>query len=140
MNEPLAITVLATVDKLREPLALDRWQLHFVAGENEEDDAVASCNAMPEYREATLRFDFDALKTGDDLDEFIVHEMSHCHTWPLHAVADSLATTLAGDNEFLAKHLAEQVREAAERVTTDVGQTYLRLLRRAGILAPPAVS
>lgn len=144
MTIPLESTVLDTVNQLREPLGLDRWAFYVENGDA-GDDARAACNAMPEYREATIVFNFDAMKTGDDLDEFVVHEMTHCHTWPLHAVAEQLANALADSlpqyaRDALRKKLQEEVREAAERVTTDVGHAYLRLLRRAGVLPTPVVS
>ena len=137
MTPDLQAQVSSIVDAVREPLALDRWSLRIETGELE--DCRACCQASPEYREATIRFDFDKLETGDDLTETVVHEVSHCMTWPLHAVAEKLADSLAetlpkGQREAVRSALQEYVREAAERVTTDVGQTYLRLLRRAGVL------
>ena len=108
-------------------------------------DARAACVAQPEYREADVFFAFDKILTGDDLAELTVHEMAHCHTWPIHAVAESLANALAESapehlREPLRVLLGEQVREAAERTTTDVGHAYLRLLRRAGVLDTPAAN
>ena len=134
----LASLVSGIVDAIREPLGLDRWSLRVMTGAL--DDARASCEASPEYREARLCFDFDKLQTGDDLQEIAVHESAHCVTWPLHTLAETLADAVA---DQLPKHqreavrtvLREQVRIAGEQVTTDVGQTYLRLLRRAGVLA-----
>lgn len=125
------------VAAVAEPLALDRWSLRIESGQME--DCRACCQASPEYREATIRFDFDKLETGDDLTETVIHELAHCHGWPLHAVAEKLADSLAdtlprGQRDAVRATLQEYVREAAERVDTDVGQTYLRLLRRAGIL------
>ena len=143
MSLPLEITALDRINKLREPLALDRWAIFVESAEL--PDSRACCQADPEYREATIKIDFDGLKTGDDLDELIVHEMTHAHTWPIHAVAEGLAHALADAlpkpyRAALRKKLQEEVREAAERTTTDVGQTYLRLLRRAGVLDAPVVS
>jgi hypothetical protein len=143
MSEPtdaLSVLMWDTIAKLREPLALDRWAIHPVAGDL--TDARAACVADPEYREASIYMDFNRIKTGDVLDEVIVHEMAHCHTWPLHTLAESLADALAESapepqREALRKLLSEQVRYAAEQITTDIGHTYLRLLRRAGILATP---
>ena len=142
MSAELQAHIETTLDKIREPLELDRWQIMPVAGPIVE--GRAACSASPEYREATLAFDFDQLKTGDVLDETIVHEITHCHTWPLHALAENLGKALANSlpkthRRAMAELLAEEVRKAAEQVTTDVGYTYLRLLRRAGILDTPAV-
>ncbi len=139
-----AAHVTELIDQVREPLGLDRWQLSSAVAEL--IDARACCQAQPEYREATILVDTERLKTGDDLAELVVHELTHCHTWPIHAIAEHLANALAesapeSHRESLRKLLQEQVRVAAEQTTTDVGHTYLRLLRRAGILdTPPVVS
>lgn len=129
------------VEAIREPLALDRWNIGL---SNKSDDGRATCEASPEYAEAVLTFDLDKLKTGDDVQELVVHEMTHCHIWPLHALAENLAQTLARTmpethREPMMTMLREEVRLAAEKVTTDVGQAYLRLLRRAQVLDTPPV-
>jgi hypothetical protein len=111
------------VEQYREPLGLDRWQIRIVAGEQVDPDATASCDAQPEYRSATLSFDLAKMKTGDDLEEFVVHEMVHCLTWPIHTCAE----TLAGKDP----RLQEWVRFAAETTTTDCAESILRLMRRA---------
>ena len=133
--------VVATLEKIREPLELDRWTLSPVL--EAIPDARAYCLANPEYREAVIGLDFDKLKTGDDVAEVLVHEATHCHTWALHTLAEELANALADSapdylRDGMRKLLLEQVRKAGEQVTTDVGYTYLRLLRRAGILDTPA--
>jgi hypothetical protein len=132
--------IQATLEKIREPMALDRWDIRPAVGPIA--DARAACAAEPEYRTATLLFDLDKLQTGDVLDEVTVHEMTHCHIWPLHALAENLAMMIAESmpgpwQAAMEKGLKEEVRKAAETVTTDVGQTYLRLFRRAGILDKP---
>lgn len=132
--------ILATI---REPLAVDRWQVR--VGNQALPDCRACCVAQPEYREADLFFDFEKLQTGDDLAELTVHETTHLHTWPLHALCERLANALANSlpethREGVREMLHEEVRLAGETVTTDVGHTYLRLLRRAGILDTPAVN
>lgn len=135
--------VLEIFEKIREPMALDRWTIGLANTPSPE--GRATCEASPEYREAVLNFDFDKLQTGDDLDELVVHESTHCHIWPLHALAENLAQTLAktmpeSHREPMMTMLREEVRLAAEAVTTDVGHTYLRLLRRAGVLDTPQES
>ena len=140
MNDgPLARQVEAMVGAVREPLALDRWGITVEVGAGEQR---GGCAAAPEYREATIVFDLEKFETGDDPAEMVAHEMAHPHIWPLHALAEDLAAALAASAPEhlrgpLGTLLSEQVRLAAETVTTDVGQTYLRLLRRAGILESP---
>jgi hypothetical protein len=134
--------VQSIFEAVREPLGLDRWQIRL--GAEKLEDSRAACIAQPEYREADLYFDAEKIKTGDDLAELTVHEMAHCHTFELHSLAEELADALAesapeSHRESLRKLFHEKVRQAGERCTTDVGHTYLRLLRRAGILDNPPV-
>lgn len=129
-----------TFEKIREVLALDRHTVTF--SQEEIPDARAFCVAQPEYREGRIVFDMDKLHTGDDFDEIIVHEATHFHTWELHGLCEELANALADSlpethREGMRKMLLEKVRQAGERATTDVGQTYLRLLRRAKVLDTP---
>jgi hypothetical protein len=135
----LAAQVHEMLERLREPLALDRWSIRPVSGPLAPEDGRACCEALPEYREATISIDLDRVQTGDELAEVLTHEMTHCITGPLHDLAiqqaDALANLMpAATREAMRALLQEQVRKEAERVTTDVGQTYLRLLRRAGVL------
>ena len=128
------------IDRTRYFLGLDRWTILLQSGPLA--DARAACSAEPEYRAATIMFDPDKLQTGDDVAEVTVHELAHCHTWPLHAVAENLAHMVAECapehmREALKAGLVEEVRKAAETTTTDVGHTYLRLLRRAELLDTP---
>jgi hypothetical protein len=135
--------IVEILDKIREPLGLDR---HTITPEVESiADSRAYCMAQPEYRDAKIAFDLDKLKTNDDVQELVVHESTHLHTWELHSLAEELANALADTlpdyaREGVRKLLLEKVRQAGERVTTDVGHTYLRLLRRARVLdTPPQV-
>lgn len=126
------------VDEYREPLGLDRWDIRLEVGAMPEDDrAKAACTASPEYREATVQFDLDRLKTGDDVEELVAHELGHCLLWPLHEEAEGLAEGLAdcflivgGAQAAVRKVLAEEVRKAAERSATDLGHVILRYHRR----------
>lgn len=134
--------VLATFEKIREPMGLDRWTITPTA--EPIADSRAFCVAHPEYREARIVLDFDKLQTGDDVDEIVVHESTHCLTWELHTLAEELANALADSlpeshREAMRKLLLEKVRQAGERVTTDVGQGFLRMFRRAGVLDRPPV-
>ena len=140
MNDgPLARDMHEMVQRIREPLGLDRWNITVECVTGEQRGA---CAASPEYREATIVFDLERFETGDEPAEMVAHECAHPHIWPLHALAESLADALASSapeamREPMRVLLQEQVRLAAETVTTDVGHTYLRLLRRAGILETP---
>lgn len=141
MSSPLFELVNEIFTKIREPLGLDRHEVGLVNAP--ATDCTASCEALPEYRRATLSFDLDKMQTGVDVQEIVVHEAAHVDTWELHTLAEELADALAesaprSHRRALRKLLREKVRQAGERCTTDVGHTYLRLLRRAGILDTPA--
>jgi hypothetical protein len=118
--------------RAQEPLGLDRWSIKIQLGEIEDK---GSCTALPEYKEAVLQFNLEKFETGDEPDEIAVHEASHCHTWPIHTVAEDLAKLVADMSpeymrEGLRTKLLEEVRYAGEDATTQVGFTYIRLLRR----------
>lgn len=131
------------VTLLQEPMNLDRWTLRLVM--DGEMDSRAACDSQPEYREAEIRFDFNSVKTGDDLAELAVHEMTHPHIEPLSSLAVDLANALADSSpeymrDGLRKLLLERVRWVEEQVTTDVGHVLLKNLRRPAILATPLQS
>lgn len=132
VGEPLTKVASDLIERMREPLGLDRWTIKvvFAPGDN-----PAECAAMPEYRAASIHIDPDKLETGDELDEFIAHELGHCGLWPLASVADDMAIAVAEMapdymREALGKLVKETVRKAEEDTATTVGQNYVRLLRR----------
>lgn len=126
--------------RLVEPLGLDRWTTRLVV--DGVGEARAACESQPEYREAEISIDFNRLKTGDELAELMVHEMTHCHIEPLAELAQDLADTIAASapehaKEALKHLLTERVRYLEEQVVTDVGHVFLKLLRRAQVLDTP---
>lgn len=136
----LVTHIVDTLAAIAEPMGLDRWNLTAQAGPLE--DARACAEVAPEYREGVLSFDLDKLKTNDDVAELVVHEATHAHTGALHDIglelADALADSLPENFQAPVRRLLRRrVNYAAEQVTTDVGHTYLRLLRRAGVLDTP---
>lgn len=140
-DSPLFELVTEIARKIHEPLGHDRHEIGLAHAK--DSDCTASCEALPEYRRATLSFDLDKMETGVDVQEIVVHEAAHIDTWELHMLAEELADALAASmpeshREAMKTLLREKVRQAGERCTTDVGHTYLRLLRRAGILDTPA--
>lgn len=118
--------------KMQEPLGLDRWSLRVVVGTLED---LAACEAEPEYKKATLWFDTEKFDTGDEPDEVVAHEMAHCHTAPIHDLALKLAACAAAllpeaVRQPIQAGFEEWARLAGEDATTQVGFTYIRLLRR----------
>lgn len=127
--------VMDLLEKMREPLGLDRWTHYAEIGPGANENATATCTAMPEYKSAWLTFDPDKLRTGDDLGEIVAHELAHCPTWPLFQLCEDYARLAAGllpkyARRAARENLIEQARKAGEDVTTQVGHTYIRLLRR----------
>jgi hypothetical protein len=124
--------ITATVERLKEPLGLTGWSIQIETG---DIDAKATCSAQPEYKQILLSFNLDRLETGDELDEIIVHEMMHPHTWTLFQEAEDLATVAAAASpeavrEAMKAYLLEKVRFAGEDAATQVGFVTIRLLRR----------
>ena len=127
--------------RVLKPLGLDKWTLRLESGAIPEGHR-ADCEAWPAYREATIRVDYESLTTGEDVDEMIVHELTHCITGPLHDLTEELAEALSesvpeSHQAALAKLLDKRVQDAAEKVVTDLGQVLLHLLREAGHLDKP---
>jgi len=129
--------IQALIDEYREPLGLDRWQVVLMVGEKSDpdDDSSAGCIADPEYRQARIIFSVDRLQTGDDLDEFVAHELVHALLWPLQAQAEEFAALASGLLPEYARpattaKFEEDVRLAGEAAATDVGHAVLRYHRR----------
>jgi hypothetical protein len=99
----------------QKKLLLHGWKIT-VETKPLEDGAKADCDAKPEYREATLRFD-PAKVPADEWDGYIVHELLHCWTWPLEKAAENWA----GEDEAL----YESVRDTAEQTVTNLERAFL---------------
>lgn len=66
----------------------------------------ACCEANPEYKEATLTFNLPRLlKTREDVEATVIHELLHCLVWRIAAYAESLcdgeekALAISSDHE-----------------------------------------
>ena len=95
--------------RLAKQLALDHWNFELIVEESDLRDA-AGCEAKPEYFDARI-FVNVAKVTDAEIDEYLVHELLHCHVWELTHLAEKLATT---DTE------REAIRMAEERLTTQL--------------------
>jgi hypothetical protein len=124
-QSPLVSQVQEHVKFYQPAMGLEKWTIRLMAsdkdGEGEKEPCKASCQAAPEYRDAMVTFTFDRFETGDDVEEIVVHELSHCLTWPQTHIAD----VLAGEDP----KLKEWARLECERVCTDVGEVILALAR-----------
>jgi len=72
--------VLALVAKWQARLLLDSWV--FTVKITQTISHQADCEASPEYLEAVLRFN-PARIAPEALEETVVHELLHCHTWEM---------------------------------------------------------
>lgn len=100
----------ARVRALARALALSDWELQVVPQANTRLDGedLAGCTAQPEYKRARIYFDLGRIPP-EELDQFIIHELMHCHVWELVNLAERLAATPTE---------REAIRCAEERLTT----------------------
>lgn len=107
----------------RSKLMMHRWRLRveFRPTTPEGEEAFrASCDAMAEYREAMLRFTTDEIvRDNYDINELVAHELTHCLTHPLESIADLYAKEHPDAKEW--------VRQATERVVTDIADIFVAL-------------
>lgn len=143
INADLAKHVEEILDRIREPMGLDRWQIEITTGECKDEVTGEPCTGaamvFPEYSTGRIVLDFECMKTGDDVEELVVHEATHFPVWWIHAVAEHLADAWANSapdthRESIRSFAQEQVRVAAEKTTTDLGNAFLRLFRRNWVL------
>lgn len=106
----------ARVNYWRQRMWLTEWAIKvelakLPKNEASKIEAGGECDAMPEYRQAVLRFD-PANIEPDQIDEFVVHELTHLTTWRLAYVAE----VCAGKD----KRLMEWIRMEDEGLTTHI--------------------
>lgn len=118
MKRSFRATVEDRVRHWQERLRLVDWEIRVEVKSRMAD--AAWCQAAPEYRQATLCFNPKRIPLAD-LDAFVVHELLHCHVWPLAAAAENLAK---GDPVAL-----EFIREREEGLTTELERLVLGLLK-----------
>ena len=74
--------VMARAKHWRKVLHLENWRIGVTFEPDKEEESEASCLAQPEYAAAVLRFDLAKIPP-EEMDAYIVHELLHCHVWPL---------------------------------------------------------
>lgn len=124
-------------EKLRPYYGLnDQWQVQIVNSPLTEDEGRACCEAEVEYSSATIKLDFNRLRTGDDVEELLCHELVHIplgwlheQAWQLAGLAGNLLKPTHQCNATV-EYLKEQVRVNAEKSATDIGWVVLRMFRR----------
>ena len=101
-------------------MQLTHWRITILFEVDEEDGSEAACSASPEYLAAEVRFDLAQIEP-DEVDAYVIHELSHCLIWPLANTAQSLCGTDAA-------HL-ENVREREEGLATTIERLVLHLTK-----------
>lgn len=109
-------TIRRRVKAWQKKLLLGDWKIAVVIGPLDDSGEKADCDAKPEYREATLRFDPDRVP-ANEWDGYIVHELIHAITWPLEKAAENWA----GEDEA---HY-DTIRDTAEQVVTNLERAFL---------------
>lgn len=94
-------------------LRLEHWDITLAFPRRLEDGAAAECDAQPEYKQATVRFNCRKID-WDDLPRFVVHELMHCHVEALAGIAQ-----LAAGKD---RAKAEWVRRTEEELVTVLDQ------------------
>jgi hypothetical protein len=125
--------ITETVERIREAMGLADWTLSINTGPMPDDTAATSSD--PEYKQALIEFDPDKLKTGDDVEEFVVHEAVHIQQAWVEKTADDLADAYADTfpethRESVRRYAKEQVRRGTEASATRLGHAFLRTFRR----------
>lgn len=109
--------VLALVVKWKPRLLLDAWDIRVKLTTKLPQGWQADCACYPEYMDASLRIN-PALVTPEELEGVLVHELMHCHTWPLWEHAEDGAR---GD-----PHAEKSATIAHERLTSTLQRIVMR--------------
>lgn len=124
-KRPSQAAVLRRVHYWKKRLNLHEYRVgvEFGPDPDPEAGADADCLAMPEYLEAKVRFDLDAIDP-ERIDQFVVHELLHIPTWRLVNFASSMCgedaakvETLREHNELLVTYLDRLVLALTQETT-----------------------
>jgi hypothetical protein len=115
----VARSLVARVRAWQKKLLLSDWKISVQVGAL-DDGSRADCDAKPEYKEAVIRLDPEKIPP-DEIDGFCVHELLHCHTWRLEALAEEWGRS---ESQYVF------ARETAEAVVTDLERIILALTKR----------
>lgn len=121
-RKPSPSYVLSRIRHWKVRLGLHEYKVgvEFGPDPDTEDDADAECTAMPEYMQASIRFNLDTIPHGD-IDAYVVHELLHIPTWRLVNFARVMC---AGDAVKL-----ETLREHEELLGTYLERLVLSLTK-----------
>ena len=112
--------LLQRVRYWQEKLGLGEWALAVHVTAPQDRKVHATCEADHEYWEAVLEFDLDWIEP-EDLDGYVVHELSHLLIAQLVHAADTLA---------LGNRVVEEwVRTSMETAVVGIERAILRIHR-----------
>lgn len=69
----------------QKKMLLADWKITVTFG---QVDCKADCEATPEYREATIRFNADKI-LDNEVDAYCVHELAHAVNWQIETIAEN---------------------------------------------------
>lgn len=82
---------------------------------------AACCEAKPEYRAANINFYMakllPKLKLNYELEEFVVHELIHCLTWPTVGIAERLIEVIGDPTGELWKRKEDEEELCVQRLS-----------------------
>jgi hypothetical protein len=119
MARSVAAQIRASLKRWQKKLLLSDWTITVVVGKT-DDGSAANCDAQPEYKTAVLTFDPTRIPV-EQIDSFAVHELLHCHTWRLEAIAEEWGQS---ESRY------QVVREVAETTVTSLEYAVLNVARK----------
>lgn len=88
-KRPTQAAVRRMVKAWQKRLLLTHWRIDILFEPDPDEESTASCLAMPEYGQATLRFDLAKIP-AEEIEAHVVHELCHAPIWPLSNFAHSM--------------------------------------------------
>ena len=109
-----------TIEILQPRLNLADWKI-VVRYSKTMKTAVADCQSLPEYKQATIRLSMKRLPEFSHYEVIstAVHEMMHCIVWPLTEWAEDLCKKDAQKLQ-VTRRLDESVITSLEKIITDM--------------------
>lgn len=117
MPRSIAYRLQSRVKYWQKRLLLADWNITVLVGALDDHEERADCDAKPQYKEAVIRLDPKKIPP-DELDGFCIHELLHCVTWRLEALAEEWGRS---ESQYVV------ARETAETVVTELERIILGL-------------
>jgi len=126
--------ILATIERMKVVLQLERWDLHVQIVPARADTSpepsqqmAAGCHASPQYQHAELLFALDEI-LDEDIDATVIHELCHALVWDQVALIDQLTKELITRTPDIKPALELLAEGAVERVATRLDRIFCSLL------------